>query len=84
MLRLISSTDLAKRQKSEFGFNQSVGAKLRAERERQKITLETMGGKLDIHATQVMRHESGATPLTCVRAARICQILGIDMRELFT
>lgn len=81
--KLVGGTDVEKRQASESTFNQRVGSVLREARVKKGMTLDAMGRFLFIDSASVKRHEDGTTPLTVVRAARMCQVLGVDIRELF-
>lgn len=83
MIRLVGGTDFDRRAASERAFNQRVGGILRAAREERKIPRSVIAEHLSCDETQVMRYESGATPLKVVVAARFCNLIKLDPRELF-
>lgn len=82
LLRIAGGTDHEVRKASELAFNKEIGKRIREKREMVGMSLDYMGKILDIDPTTVSRHESGAVPLTVVRAARICHAIGLDIREL--
>lgn len=82
-LQLIGGTDFDKRAASERDFNRKVGQRLRDRRNALCISQAVMAEHLGVDDTMVGRHETGATPLTCVRAFRMCQLLKLPMAELF-
>ena len=69
----------------ELAFNEKVGGRLRDARlaKSPPPSLDLVGAILGVDGSTVQRHEGGKLPLTCVRAWRWCQYLGLDLGELF-
>ncbi len=55
-------------------------ARLRAESERQGLTLQQVGDRAGVHKSQVSRLERGMEP-TLETARKVCAALGISLAE---
>jgi transcriptional regulator with XRE-family HTH domain len=74
----------ASRPESEQRFNEWVGETLKARRESLKLSRAFVGNAIAIDETTLLRNEEGTVPLTCARAAMLCRLYNMDMRELFS
>lgn len=83
VIKLVGIKDKIRAEARARDFNELVGAKLQAWARDDGVTDDTMAKRLDVNVTTVWRHYAGRTPLTCLRAAQMCQVLGRDLRELF-
>lgn len=83
MLRVVGGADSVKQRAADLEFNRLVGIRLKDRRMDNGLTLDVIARHLGINATTVARHEAGVVPLTCLRAARWCQMLGLPVEELF-
>lgn len=82
-IRLVYSNDPALRELREAEFNQAVGAVLQGWARESGVSDAKMAEHLEIGTTMLWRHYTGRTALTCLRAARMCRVLGHDLGELF-
>jgi len=82
-LRVVGGTDTAKQTAADKTFNVKVGQRLQTARIQADLSQDHVGALLNIHGTTVKRHEDGTVPLTCVRAKRFAEIVGLTMVDLF-
>lgn len=83
MIRLVHSNNPDLRQRREWEFNKKVGERLQGWAREAKVSDSKMAEFLKLDSTMIWRIYSGKAPLTCVRAARMCQFVGHNLAELF-
>ena len=66
------------------GFETQLGRRVAVLREEAKLTQEQLAAKIGIAPIVVSRLERGANLPSMVRIAEIADVLGVELRDLFT
>lgn len=56
--------------------DRAIGQRIRAERERKKLTLAALGSRIGVAFNAVAKYERGETSITVSRLVRIAKALG--------